>query len=85
MKQYVLVTPQVDGNLVVTSSSDGMIKLWELRDKSLHTIYVSEKVTSQGSSKPTARREITSLAYKNYIYYGDDGLNVKALNWKKGE
>ncbi|XP_033641814.1 mitochondrial division protein 1-like [Asterias rubens] len=70
---------------VYTSSSDGIIKLWQLRDKSLHATFVSENISSKSSTHLLMRRHIRSLAVSGEtIYYGDDGLNVKALDWKRG-
>ncbi|XP_038074816.1 WD repeat-containing protein wdr-5.2-like [Patiria miniata] len=75
---------QVSGTSVYTASSDGIIKLWQLRDNSLHPTFVSENISSTSSSHLLARRHVRSLAvHGETIYYGDDGLNVKALDWKK--
>ncbi|XP_022104143.1 pre-mRNA-splicing factor PRP46-like isoform X2 [Acanthaster planci] len=74
----------INNTEVYTASSDGIIKLWHLRDNSLHPTFVSENISSTSSSHLLARRHIRSLAvHGDIIYYGDDGLNVKALDWKK--
>lgn len=75
---------QVDGSFVYSSSHDGLIQVYELREKELHVMFVSENVKStSGSQLPW--RPIRSMCVTNQkIYFGDDGMNVKALDWKKG-
>eukprot|EP00057_Strongylocentrotus_purpuratus_P031747 XP_785533.3 PREDICTED: probable E3 ubiquitin ligase complex SCF subunit sconB [Strongylocentrotus purpuratus] len=74
---------KVRGRQVVTASNDGVIKLWELRDRSLHVIFESENIRSQSGT--LVQRPIMSLGLsKSDIYYGDEGTNVKVLDWKRG-
>ncbi|XP_063965562.1 uncharacterized protein LOC129276772 [Lytechinus pictus] len=74
---------KVRGQQVVTASSDGVIKLWELRDTSLHVIFESENIHSQSGT--LVQRPIMSLGLSDTdIYYGDEGTNVKILDWKRG-
>ncbi|XP_041480023.1 pre-mRNA-splicing factor PRP46-like [Lytechinus variegatus] len=74
---------KVRGQRVVTASSDGVIKLWELRDRSLHVIFESENIHSQSGT--LVQRPIMSLGLSDTdIYYGDEGTNIKILDWKRG-
>lgn len=77
---------KVSGNKIVTASADGMIKLWELRDNSLHPIFVSENVKPLTSRMNLIVRKIHTTALKDSkIYFGDDGQNVKVLDWREGK
>ena len=75
---------QVEGNYVYTSGEDGLIKVHELRGTELHTVFESEDVKgSRGAS--IQYRPVQSLAVHSKVaYYGDDGTNVKALDWLQG-
>ena len=78
---------QMEGDLLCSSSVDGVIKVLELRDTSLHPVFVSESVKLKGSPRATIRwRPVKSMAVaKNMIYCGDEGMNIKVLDWKQGE
>ncbi len=76
--------------MVASGSTDGLINVYELRDAKLHLMFESENVKLDKSSCTGPGnlicRQIRSLILKNpNIYYGDEGMNIKALNWKKGE
>ncbi|XP_072175161.1 uncharacterized protein [Diadema setosum] len=74
---------KVKGEKVVTASEDGVIKLWELRDQSLHVMFESENVHNQSGEGALVQRPITSLGIAgDCVYYGDDGTNVKVLDWR---
>ena len=76
---------QTSGKHIYSSSSDGIIKIHELREHDeLHLIYESECVRT-GSGLVLPQRHIHCLATAgDMVYYGDDAMNVKALNWKTG-
>lgn len=76
---------QVCGKLIFTScADDGEIKLFERRDHSLHCIFVSENVRDT-AGHTLHMRPVKSLSAKgDHLFYGDDGVNVKVLQWKKG-
>ncbi|XP_052819412.1 uncharacterized protein LOC128245328 [Mya arenaria] len=75
----------VTGNHIFTSSGvDSEIKGFEVRDRSLHCVYVSEN-TRDISGHTVTMRQVRALAVKgDNLVYGDDGVNVKILNWRKG-
>ncbi|XP_078696146.1 uncharacterized protein LOC144924621 isoform X2 [Branchiostoma floridae x Branchiostoma belcheri] len=75
---------QVEGTHVVSVCEEGVVKVWEIRDQNLHVVYVNESVKCDPPG-PLKARPILSLAYaNNKIYYGDDGTNIKVLDWKSG-
>ncbi|XP_078615000.1 uncharacterized protein LOC144884049 isoform X4 [Branchiostoma floridae x Branchiostoma japonicum] len=75
---------QVEGTHVVSVCEEGIVKVWEIRDQNLHVVYVNESVKLDPPG-PLKARPILSLAYaNNKIYYGDDGTNIKVLDWKSG-
>ena len=68
-----------------SASADGMVKVHQLReDKTLHVIYASENIKASNGIDLTVRHIRCLAAANQMIYYGDDGVNIKALNWKTG-
>ena len=82
----VLFLFQVEGSCVYSCSIDGVIKVFDLRDTKLYPVFVSENVKLEGSPRAAVIwRQIKCLAVFNQnIYYGDEGMNLKVLNWKTG-
>lgn len=82
----ICVIFQVSGSYITTSSGvEGEIKVFEVRDRSLHCVYVSENVRDM-SGHPLHLRHVRSLCVRgDNLYYGDDGVNVKILTWKQGK
>ncbi|PIK59563.1 putative pre-mRNA-splicing factor PRP46-like, partial [Apostichopus japonicus] len=75
----------VSEDKITTASADGMIKVWELRETKLHPIFVSENVKPELPRMKLISRKIHTVVEKeNVIYYGDNGLNVKVLDWRRG-
>ncbi|KAK3587313.1 hypothetical protein CHS0354_011297 [Potamilus streckersoni] len=72
------------GNTVATSTSSGEIKVHEIRDRSLICLFASENLQNTSGRLLTPRYIRSLAATKDYIFYGDDGINIKVLNWKKG-
>ncbi len=85
--RFLCLCFQVKDHFVYSCSADGVIKVFELRDTSMHTVFVSENVKLEGSPRAAVIwRNIRSLAVANQmLYFGDEGMNVKVLNWKDGE
>ena len=82
----ILFLFQVEGSCVYSCSIDGVIKVFDLRDTKLYPVFVSENVKLEGSPRATVIwRQIKCLAVSDQnIYYGDEGMNLKVLNWKTG-
>ncbi|KAL5014734.1 hypothetical protein ScPMuIL_009004 [Solemya velum] len=69
---------------IYSASSDGVLKVFEIRDRDLACLFVSEDLHTK-SRTPVTQRCIRSMAVSgDVVYFGDDGINIKALNWKKG-
>lgn len=72
------------GRLYTSCAVDGELKVFEVRDSKIHCIYASENIQNI-SRKPVSLRHIRSLAVKgDSLIFGDDGVNLKILAWKKG-
>uniref|UniRef100_T1IJC2 Uncharacterized protein n=1 Tax=Strigamia maritima TaxID=126957 RepID=T1IJC2_STRMM len=70
---------------VFASSSEGFISVWELQEEELLLLFSSEKLLLN-ETPPAVPRKIRSIELINgLIYYGDDGINVKMLNWENGD
>ncbi|XP_053379286.1 uncharacterized protein LOC123527419 isoform X2 [Mercenaria mercenaria] len=72
-----------DGRIYTSCAVDGEIKVFEVRDNKLHCIYASETLHNIAGDSLTMRH-VRSLSVRGEnIYYGDDGVNLKSLIWKK--
>jgi hypothetical protein len=77
---------QVDGVCVITTSASGLIRVYELRnDESLHLIFESENVRLPSGTSFTFRPIHCATVSNHHIYYGDDGMNIKVLDWKNSQ
>lgn len=75
---------QVEDDCIYTSSSDGVLKLHQWRNKKLFCLYKSENLR-MADMRLVSQRNIRCLGVSNQtIYYGDGGINIKVVNWKKG-
>ena len=71
--------------MVVSADADGLIMVHEIRDGSLVRVFVSEDVKMSGSGKVN-QRTVRSLAVNGQrVIFGDDAVNIKFLDWRKGE
>ena len=77
---------QVFESRIYTSCAvDGEIKVFEVRDSKLHCLFASEKLFNINGDA-VIMRHVRSLGVSaNHIFYGDDGVNLKILTWKKGK
>ncbi len=71
--------------MLYSVSEDGVIKIFQLREKTLHKVFASENITTKTGSALPWRPIKSMVAANNVVYFGDDGMNVKALDWKLGE
>lgn len=82
---HLLVIFQVENNYVYTCSASGLLCVYELRGESLHLVYESENVRIESGAE-CIQRSIHSMAVsRQKLYYGDDGMNVKVLDWEHSE
>ena len=72
------------GDFIFTSSADGLINVYEIRDHSLCTVFVSENIKMSNGMQPACRPVLCLQPTNDAIFYGDDGLNIKVLDWKTG-
>lgn len=71
---------------VFSSDAEGLVMVHTIRDQKLVCMFVSEDVKSSHGSGIITTRLIHSLEVAlESIVYGDDAINIKVLDWKKGE
>ncbi|KAK6176193.1 hypothetical protein SNE40_014522 [Patella caerulea] len=71
-------------NLVYSGSADGIIKIYEIQEKKLSCVFESEDVKTEQGISLTNRYVRCITVCNDLIYYGDDAVNIKAINWRKG-
>ncbi|ELU07460.1 hypothetical protein CAPTEDRAFT_209463 [Capitella teleta] len=72
----------VEGHHVFTSSASGLIRVYELRNETLHLIYESENAKLPCGSLCSFRPIHCVGVSHQMVYYGDDGMNLKVLDWR---
>jgi len=71
---------------LLSGGEDGIIKLFALEDKSLRCVFVSENVKADPDVSVHNRPVYSiTIGASGLLYYGDDGCNIKAIDWKKGK
>lgn len=75
---------QIHETHVFVSSLDGIIKVYEVNGQQLQCVFESEGTRSTDGSALCCRGIRGMTISNGLVYYGDDGPNVKALNWKSG-
>lgn len=74
----------IDGNRVCIGSNDGVIKIFTISQGSINLIYESETMKTEDGITFSPRPIKSMLFIDDLIYFGDDGMNIKVLDWKKG-
>ena len=71
---------------VVSGSSSGVVKIWDVRDGSFHSVMTSEEALKGSAGEAHVKsRHVRCLATRDdVVYWGDDGVNVKVLDLKLG-
>ena len=67
-----------------STGQDGYMKVHEIRDTRLHTVYESESLKGVRGASVQLRPVRTLAVHNKMAYIGDDGTNVKAVDWNKG-
>ncbi|XP_041377384.1 F-box/WD repeat-containing protein 7-like [Gigantopelta aegis] len=75
---------KIRGDQVFSSSADGVVKVHVARDWKLSCVFVSENVKSVSGSSLTPRNIHSFDVSDQKIFFGDDAINIKVLDWKKG-
>lgn len=75
------------GVLVASAGRDGLVKLYSLVEDKLICNFVSENLTTASPETSIHLRSIYSVQIldNGWIYYGDDGSNIKAIDWRNGK
>ena len=80
------VSLQLDSNCIYTSSADGALQCFEYvpDGRTLRVLFRSEKLRHRFGGDLTTRSIHDMCVANSVLYYGDDGPNIKALQWKDG-
>ncbi|XP_013790573.1 F-box/WD repeat-containing protein 7-like [Limulus polyphemus] len=73
-----------DSNQVFTTSVDGVVKVWTIRLRRFQLLYALEEESSRGLARPLHHSLKTVVSHSDKIYLGNDGVNIKILDWKNG-
>ncbi|XP_076336758.1 uncharacterized protein LOC143239507 isoform X1 [Tachypleus tridentatus] len=73
-----------DSNQVFTTSVDGVVKVWTVRLGQFQLLYALKEQSSRGLPQPLRCSMKTVLSHLDKIYLGNDGANIKILDWKNG-
>ena len=77
---------QYNGEHIFSASGDGYIRVFKLRDRELHLMHVAETIRTKEGDLIETFKPIRSMAVvQNKVYFGDEGCNIKVLDWKHGE
>lgn len=68
---------QILNNLAYVANSEGIVSIMRILGDGLVCLYSSEGVAS---ASPIHALQVQG----DHIYYGDDGINIKMLNWQTG-
>ncbi|XP_020630530.1 probable E3 ubiquitin ligase complex SCF subunit sconB [Orbicella faveolata] len=76
------------GDRVISGSATGVVKVWDIRDNSLKPVMSSDQApvdqTDAGVTvKPRRVRCLTTT--EETVYWGDDGVNIKAMDLNSGK
>ncbi|XP_071109247.1 WD repeat-containing protein 5-like isoform X2 [Haliotis cracherodii] len=75
---------KIADNHIFSTSSTGVVKVFQIRDNSLACMYESEKLRSVSGALVTPRFIRSLAVFKHMVFYGDDAINIKLLEWKRG-
>lgn len=64
---------------------EGIIKIWEVQDRDLKVMFSLEDLELPNGVEVILRMVRCMEVWENWVFYGDDGPNIKAFNWKTGE
>ncbi|XP_074625299.1 uncharacterized protein LOC141883651 [Acropora palmata] len=73
---------------VVSGSACGVVKIWDVRDNSLKPVMSSEHTSASNATEGVTvkPRRVRCLATtQDAVYWGDDGVNMKAMDLKTGK
>ncbi|XP_068753780.1 uncharacterized protein [Montipora capricornis] len=73
---------------VVSGSASGVVKVWDVRDNSLKSVMSSEHACADNAAGNVAvkpRRVRCIATTQEAVYWGDDGVNMKAMDLKTGK
>lgn len=72
---------------MISGSATGVVKVWDIRDSSLKPVMSSDEtpVDSTAGNVVVKQRRVRCLATtQDTVYWGDDGVNMKAIDFKSG-
>eukprot|EP00092_Neocalanus_flemingeri_P044047 GFUD01048708.1.p1 GENE.GFUD01048708.1~~GFUD01048708.1.p1 ORF type:complete len:615 (+),score=153.97 GFUD01048708.1:56-1900(+) len=80
-----LCVKQGEQPALLSGGEDGIIKLFSLEEDTLRCLFVSENVKADPDTSVHNRPVYSiTIGASGSLYYGDDGCNIKAVDWKRG-
>ncbi|GAB6022913.1 hypothetical protein CHUAL_007007 [Chamberlinius hualienensis] len=73
---------KAEGSLLYTASNEGIIQVWEMLDRNLTQRFSMDELELPEGSDVILRTVRCMEVRDDWVYYGDDGPNIKAFNWK---
>ena len=73
---------------MISGSATGVVKVWDIRDNSLKPVMSSDQApmdqTDAGVTVKPRRVRCLTTTTEETVYWGDDGVNIKAMDLKSG-
>jgi hypothetical protein len=83
---FVFLFQQVRDCYIYCGSADGLVSIykWSSDESCLRRQYESSDAKCSNGSLAYHRGIHCIAVSADQVYYGDDGMNIKVLHWKKG-
>lgn len=75
---------QMDGECIYSGSESGHFCIHALTSEGIQALYCSEGIKELSEPHRVFRPVLSLAAQGQVLYLGDEGMNVKMFNWKKG-
>ena len=72
---------------MISGSATGVVKVWDIRDSSLKPVMSSDQApvdNTTGNVTVEPRRVRSLPTSQETVYWGDDGVNIKAMDLTSG-
>lgn len=73
------------GSYLYTADSEGIIKIWEVYERDLKMKFSMDDLVLPTGTEIILRTVHCVEIHEDWVFYGDNGPNVKSFNWKTGE
>lgn len=73
---------------MISGSATGVVKVWDIRENSFKPVMSSDQAPTDNTARNVTikPRRVRCLATtQENVYWGDDGVNIKAMDLTSGE